>query len=277
MGRKWTDAVAPVVLGGLLLTGLVACGTPDDGSGGGPGPGASERGPVYDVEYEVSTTGLGGELYDVGFTGPEGTPLEARTQSAPVWRQRVRTRPGTPAVSLTATNKAADRWYELTCRISVDGRQVAEMSGPQACIDQFSFERLTSMSPEASPTLPPGCDLVSPDDVTAVLEGTLAMSRTVESSTTNGPSCTHSLARAGGTVTFFVDPVGGRDPRAKRVKGLKEPASFDGPARGGGELRVSLPDGNTFVLQLSLRGRVDGQEVAKELYRKARPRLLRNR
>jgi hypothetical protein len=276
MWGKWTRVVSPVV-----LAGLVACGPSEEAPGDSTRAGAGAEEPAHDVEYEVSTSAAGGELVDVRFTGPAGDQLDARMNGGPTWTQRVRTKPGTTVVSLSATDEsAAGRRYDITCRITVDDRPVVETTSLLACADQFSFSRLKTLgTPTPTPaTVPPGCDIVSPDDIRAVLGGTTAMSGRVESSTTDGPRCTHNLALGTGSVSYFVDPVGKvGGPSTTKVKALKERAAFEKTVKGG-ELKVALPDGDVFVLQLLvLRGGVDAQEVATQLYRKARSRLLKNR
>lgn len=107
---------------------------------------------------------------------------------------------------------------------------------------------------------------------TSVLEPVLGVSA-------KGRRCTHTIDQDASSVSFEVERDGrSGGPPATRVRGLKERAWFMPYGNSMGELRVDLPGGDVFVVTAFFLGlRADPEQLATDVHRTARPRLLRER
>lgn len=140
----------------------------------------------------------------------------------------------------------------------------------RACTDQFSFSRLTAEKGSMGASPPSAaCRYVTPGEMTSIV------GRVVRGTKGERSSCRYLVEGDAGEVTVRVDPDGKPGgPPAERVRGLLERAWFSADGADGGELRVSVPGGDVFVVHVALRGvDTDPEEVAVGSYREARPRL----
>jgi hypothetical protein len=274
MRKMRIGVVLPVLVGVAMLAGLVVWRLSHDADAGGTRAAAAVE-PAHEVTYEVSSSSSeAGQAVRVRYTGADGGNLEVG-MSGPVWTETVRTAPGGVGVSLDATGQGSGQSFLLACRITVDGVQVGESRELLACATQFSFSRLKAEqgSAGASPAAP-ACRYVTLGEMTSIV-GKVVRSATAGERT----SCRYVVEGDAGEVTLRVDPDGKPGgPPAERVRGLLERAWFSADGADGGELRVSLPGGDVFVVDVALRGLdADPQEVAVGSYREARPRLREDR
>jgi hypothetical protein len=298
MKGKWQVAVAPVVVVALVLIGAHLWRDSGEGNAevtrlGSAGDG--DRGHV--VRYQVWAAGTANQPVQIGYAGPDGDDQDAEVPGfAPIWSETVTTDPDLRAVSLNAMGSSSDLAFTLTCKITVDDVEVVRESARSACLVRFELGNLAAAKARAAATPTPGvttpaasaastpgapaaCRYVTAAEMTTVVTSAAGTVKPVLSLSGDGRRCRQVVDQDASAVSFEVE----RDGRpgglpATRVRSIRERAYYLPLGDTMGELRVSLPGGDVFVVEVFFLGlRADARQVAVDTYRAARARLLRER
>jgi hypothetical protein len=270
--------------------------------GGGSGDEATRWGtvggesPEYEVTYRISGAGTANEPVKITYTAADGSSQEAEVPGfAPVWSDSVTTEPNLPQVAVNAFGSSSDLAFKLTCAIEVDGVEVTSYSGSFSCNAWFDLSKAPevlaratrSPTPTALPATtvakppppPRACRHVTGGDMTELVTRAAGTVKPVLSVSAKGNRCTHVIDQDASSVSFEVERDGrAGGPPAVRVRGLPERAYYLAFNDSMGELRVSLPGGDVFVVDVFFLGlRADARRIAVDTYRAARPRLLKER
>jgi len=299
MRGKWPAVVVPVVVVALVLVG----GYLWRGSGERnrevtrlDDAGSADRGHV--VRYQVWAAGTANQPVQIGYAGADGADQDAEVPGfAPIWTETVTTDPGLHAVSLTASGSSSDLAFTLTCKITVDDVEVVKDSARSACLARFELANLPAAvaraaaatptpvaSPPATsaaprPRVPAACRYVTAAEMTTVVTSAAGTVKPVLSLTGDRNRCRQIIDQDTSSVSFEVERDGRPGgPPASRVRSIRERAYYLALGDTMGELRVSLPGGDVFVVQVFFLGlRADARQVSIDTYEAARPRLLRER
>jgi hypothetical protein len=294
MRGKWPAVVAPVAVVALLLLGAFLW------PGGGErnrevtrlgSAGADDRGHL--VEYQVWGAGTANQPVRIRYAGPNGTDQDAEVPGeAPFWRESVTTDPDAFVVLLSASGWSSDQAFTLTCKITIDGVEVLRESSPSYCLARFELADLpaaiaratasptpSATTPAPRPSVPAACRYVTSAEMTILVSSAAGTTKPVLSLSGDRNRCRQVIDRDASSVSFEVERDGRPGgPPATRVRGIKERAYYLPLGATMGELRVSLPGGDVFVVEVFFLGlRADAQQVAIATYKAARPRLLRER
>jgi hypothetical protein len=255
-----------------------------------------DESPEYRVTYRVWGAGTANEPVKIRYTTGDGASQETEVPGfAPVWSDSVTTDPSLPNVAVTAYGSSSDLAFKLTCAIEMDGVEVTRYSGSFSCNAWFDLSKapevLASATPKPTPTAAPAttvakpppapraCRYVTGGDMTELVTRAAGAVKPVLSVSAKGNRCTHVIDQDASSVSFEVE----RDGRAGglpavRVRDVKERAYYLAYNDSMGELRVLLPGGDVFVVDVFFLGlRADARQVAVDTYRAARSRLLRER
>ena len=298
MRGKWqlAAAVIAVVAFALVMVRVVGVARDDDPARLGTVEGESAR---YEVAYRVWGSGTANEPVEISYTtGDGGTRKAAVPGYAPVWEQSVTTERDLQNVLVTATGTSSDLAFTLTCTVEIDGVELARQSGLFACNAWFELSEAPAAlaratrpptpttvtataapEPPSPPAPPPACRYVTAAELTELVSRAADTVKPVLSVSAKGNRCTEVVDREASRVTFGVEHDSWvRGLGTVRIPELKERAYYLSLGALLGQLRVALPGGDVFVVEVFFVGlRVDVRRIAVETYRIARPRLLRER